>query len=58
MRRPWHGAMPVTLTLPLGLERRLSARQRRWRRGTVVVLIALGVALLAAGFLLAGEGRF
>ena len=52
MRRPWHGAMPVTLTLPLGLERRLSARQRRWRRFTVGVLIAMGVALLAAGFLL------
>jgi hypothetical protein len=44
--------MPVTLTLPLGLERRLSARHRRWRRITVGVLIALGVALLAAGFLL------
>jgi sortase A len=50
MRRPWHGAMPVTVTLPLGLERRLPARQRRLRRFAVGVLIALGVGLLAMGF--------
>jgi sortase A len=50
MRRPWHGAMPVTVTLPLGLERRLPARQRRLRRFAVGALIALGVGLLAMGF--------
>ena len=49
MRRPWHGAMPVTLTLPLGLDRRPRVRQRRLRRLAVGALIALGVALLAAG---------
>jgi hypothetical protein len=55
MRRPWHGAMPVTVTLPLDLERRLSTRQRRWRRVAVGVLIGLGLALLAAGFWLPAQ---
>lgn len=50
MRRPWHGAMPVILTLPSGFQRHRSARQRRWRRAVVAALIALGAALLAAGF--------
>jgi hypothetical protein len=48
MRRPWNGAMPVTLTLPLGLERRPRARKKRLRR-LAVALLALGVALFAAG---------
>ena len=48
MRRPWNGAMPVTLTLPLRLERRPRARKKRLRR-LAVALLALGVALLAAG---------
>jgi sortase A len=43
--------MPVTLSLPLGLDRR-RARQRRLRlrRFAIGALLALGVALLAAGF--------
>jgi sortase A len=50
MRRPWTSAMPVMLTLPLRLERRPRLRQRRLRRLAVGTLIALGLALLAAGF--------
>jgi hypothetical protein len=56
MRRPWHGAMPVSLTLPLDLERRPSVRQRRWRRLAVGTLILLGLALLVAGFWLPARG--
>jgi hypothetical protein len=44
--------MPVLLTLPLHFDLRLRGRDRRWRRIAVGVLIALGVALLAAGYLL------
>lgn len=54
MRRPWNGAMPVMLTLPLGLERRPRVRRKRLRR-LAVALIALGVALLAAGFWLSAR---
>jgi sortase A len=50
MRRPWSGALPITVTLPLGLERRPRRRDRRLRRLAIAMLIALGVALLAAGF--------
>jgi len=57
MRRPWHGAMPVTLTLPLGLDRRPRVRQRRLRRLAFGALIALGVALLAAGFWLPAKAE-
>ncbi len=57
MRRPWNGAMPVMLTLPLGLERRPRRRQRRLRRLAVGALIALGVALLAAGFWLPAKAE-
>ena len=57
MRRPWHGAMPVTLTLPLGLQRRPRVRQRRLRRLAFGALIALGVALLAAGFWLPAKAE-
>ena len=42
--------MPVTLTIPLGLARRPRVRRRRLRRLALGALIALGVALLAAGF--------
>ena len=49
--------MPVTLTLPLGLERRPRVRQRRVRRLTIGALIALGVALLAAGFWLPAKAE-
>jgi hypothetical protein len=49
MRRPWNGAMPVLLTLPLGLERRPRVRRKRLRR-LAVALIALCVALLAVGY--------
>lgn len=57
MRRPWHGAMPVTVTLPLGLERRPRMRQRRARRLAIAALVALGVALLAAGFWLPAKAE-
>jgi len=57
MRRPWNGAMPVTLTLPLGLERRRRVRPRRLRRLVVGALIALGAALLAAGFWLPAKAE-
>jgi sortase A len=57
MRRPWHGAMPVTVTMPLGLERRVPARRRRLRRFAVGVLIALGLALLAIGFWLPAKAE-
>jgi sortase A len=50
MRRPWNGAMPVTLTLPLGLERRPRVRRQRRRRLAVGALIALAAVLLAAAF--------
>jgi sortase A len=57
MRRPWNGAMPVTLTLPLGLAHRPRVRQRRLRRLAVGALIALAVALLAAGFWLPAKAE-
>lgn len=57
MRRPWNGAMPVMLTLPLRLERRPRLRHRRLRRLAVASLIALGVALLAAGFWLPAKAE-
>jgi sortase A len=57
MNRAWRGAMPVMLTLPLGLEHRPRARQRRWRRWAVGLLIALGVGLLAAGFWLPAKAE-
>jgi sortase A len=45
------------VTLPLNLERRPRARRRRWRRLAVSALIALGVALLAAGFWLPAKAE-
>jgi sortase A len=57
MNRPWRGAMPVTLTLPLGLEHRPRARRRRWRRLGLVALVAIGAALLAAGFWLPAKAE-
>ena len=57
MRRPWNGAMPVTLTLPVGLHRRPRVRRRRLRRLAFGALIALGVALLAAGFWLPAKAE-
>lgn len=56
MRRAWRGAMPVALTLPLGLEQRPRARQRRRRRFAMAVLIALGLALIAVGLWLPATG--
>ena len=49
--------MPVTLTLPPGLHRRPRVRQRRLRRLALAALIALGVALLAAGFWLPAKAE-
>lgn len=57
MRRPWHGAMPVTVTLPIGLERKPRVKQRRARRLAIAMLVALGVALLAAGFWLPAKAE-
>jgi sortase A len=57
MRRPWNSAMPVILTLPLGLERRPRARRRRLARLTIGAPIALGVALFAAGFWLPAKAE-
>ena len=57
MRRAWNGALPLTLTLPPGLHRRPLRRQRRWRRLTLGALIALAVALLAAGFWLPAKAE-
>lgn len=57
MRRAWNGAMPVTLTLPLGLERRPRLRRRRLRRLAWGALLAVGVALLAAGFWLPAKAE-
>jgi len=57
MRRAWNGAMPVTLTLPIRIERRPRVRQRRLRRLTLGALIALAVALLAAGFWLPAKAE-
>ena len=56
MRRAWRGAMPVALSLPLGLEHRPRARQRRRRRFAVAALIALGLALIAVGLWLPATG--
>jgi sortase A len=57
MKRGWNGAMPVTVTLPLGFARRPRVRQRRLRRLVLGALIALGVALLAAGFWLPAKAE-
>ena len=57
MRRPWNGAMPMMLTLPVGLHRRPLRRQRRLRRFAIAALLALGLALLAAGFWLPAKAE-
>ena len=49
--------MPVTVTLPIRIERRPRVRQRRLRRLTLGALIALAVALLAAGFWLPAKAE-
>jgi sortase A len=57
MRKPWNGALPLAVTLPLRVEGRASSRQRRWRRLAFGALIALGVALLAVGFWLPAKAE-
>jgi sortase A len=47
----------MTVTLPLGLERRPRRRHRRVRRLALLALLALGVALLAAGFWLPAKAE-
>jgi sortase A len=49
--------MPVMVTLPLGLERRPRARHRRRKRLAAGLLLALGLALLAAGFWLPAKAE-
>ena len=56
MRRAWRGAMPVALTLPLGLERRPRRRQTRLRRLAIAALL-VGAALLAAGLWLPAKAE-
>lgn len=50
MRRPWGCAMPVIVTLPVRLEHYRRVQRRRARRLAIGTLLALGLALLAAGF--------
>ncbi len=49
MRRSFRDEFGITLTLPLGIERRERARRQRLRRAAVVALLLLGALLLAAG---------
>jgi len=56
MKRAWRGAMPVALTLPLGLERRPRRRQTRFRRLAIGALL-VGAALLAAGLWLPAKAE-
>jgi hypothetical protein len=49
MKRSWRGEMPILLTLPLSFHRRPRTRSARFRRAVLLGLVALGVALLAAG---------
>jgi len=57
MKRPWRGEMPIMLTLPLGIQRRPRARSARFRRAVMLGLVALGVALLAAGLWLPAKAE-
>ena len=57
MLRPWRGAMPLMVSLPLGLERRPRAWQRRRRKLLLATLFALGFAALAAGFWLPAKAE-
>jgi sortase A len=50
MRRTMRDETPVTVTLPVSMERRTRARTIRWRRVIIAALTLLGAALLAAGF--------
>jgi sortase A len=50
MKRPWNGAMPIMVTLPLRIEAHRRVRRQRRRRWAAGALLALGLALLAAGF--------
>ena len=49
--------MPVTLTMTVGPRARPRVRRRRLRRLALGALIALGVALLAAGFWLPAKAE-
>ena len=57
MNRPWRGAMPIMVSLPLGLERRPRARQRRRRKLVLALLLAFAFAALAAGFWLPAKAE-
>jgi len=57
MKKSMRGAMPAALTLPLSLERRPRARQHLLRRVVIGGLIALGLALLVAGFWLPAKAE-
>jgi hypothetical protein len=48
MNRPWNGAMPVLLTLPLRIEHYRRVRRRRRRRVAIAALLALALGFLAA----------
>jgi sortase A len=57
MKKPWNGAMPIMLTLPLHLELRRHARRKRLLRLAIGALLALGIALLATGFWLPAKAE-
>jgi sortase A len=57
MRKPWNGAMPIMLTLPLHLERRRHTRRKRLVRLAVGALLLLGAALLGTGFWLPAKAE-
>jgi sortase A len=52
MRRSFRDEFGITLTLPLGIERRERQRRQRLRRAVVFALLLLGAALLAMGLYL------
>jgi sortase A len=49
--------MPIMLTLPLGIQRRPRAKSARFRRAVMLGLVALGVALIAAGLWLPAKAE-
>jgi hypothetical protein len=59
MKRSFHEEFGITVTLPLSIERRQRARQTlRLRRLGVVVLLALGAAVVAIGLYRPAKAAF
>jgi sortase A len=57
MRKPWNGAMPIMLTLPLRFERRQRMRRKYVLRLAIGALLVLALALLASGFWLPAKAE-